>query len=98
MDVSWLLVIAGAILAAVYTVYGMMESRLKAMEKQLADMRKTMESIKSGEPLKEPPVNAGLRQLLQSGKDVEAVKMAREHLGLSLLEAKKYVDSLNHSN
>ncbi|MBZ5200278.1 hypothetical protein HU147_03520 [Planomicrobium chinense] len=95
MDLSWILVIAGAILAAVYLVYGMMDNRLKAMEKQLADMQKTIAAINSEEPLKEPPVNEGLRQLLQDGKDIEAIKMAREHLGLSLLEAKKYVDSLS---
>jgi len=95
MDLSWILVIAGVILAAVYLVYGMMDNRLKAMEKQLADMQKTIAAINSEEPLKEPPVNEGLRQLLQDGKDIEAIKMAREHLGLSLLEAKKYVDSLS---
>lgn len=97
MDLSWILVIAGAIFAAIYLVYGMMDSRLKAMEKQLADMQKTIAAINSGEPLKEPPVNEGLRQLVQNGKDVEAIKMAREHLGLSLLEAKRYVDSLDGS-
>lgn len=98
MDLSWIFVLAGALLAAGYLVYGMMDSRLKAMEKKLADMQKTIAAIHKGEPLKEPPVNEGLRQLLQDGKDVEAIKMAREHLGLSLLEAKKYVDSLNSSN
>ncbi|GIO26022.1 hypothetical protein [Ornithinibacillus bavariensis] len=35
-----------------------------------------------------------LKQLLNEGKDVKGVKRARETLGLSLIEAKQYVDAL----
>lgn len=42
----------------------------------------------------ESPINNELRQLLNEGNDVKAVKQVRETLGLSLIEAKQYVDSL----
>lgn len=35
-----------------------------------------------------------LRQLVRDGKDVEAVRIARERLGLSLVQGKRYVDAL----
>ncbi|GEL77531.1 hypothetical protein [Tenuibacillus multivorans] len=35
-----------------------------------------------------------LLQLLKEGKDVQAVKHAREALGLSLVEGKQYIDTL----
>ncbi|SFQ39999.1 hypothetical protein [Salibacterium halotolerans] len=40
------------------------------------------------------PINHECRQLLRENKDVKAVKRVREALGLSLVEAKQYVDSL----
>lgn len=94
MDESWILIIAGAFLVAGYLLYGAIQERFKTMEKQIAAMRRTIEALKNGEIEKEPEVNTELRELLQQGKDVKAVKTAREHLGLSLLDAKNYVDSL----
>jgi ribosomal protein L7/L12 len=91
-------IIMGAILAAGFLIYSAMNERFKAMEKQLAVMRETIESLKIGEATEEPRVNAELRALLDQGKDVQAVKTAREHLGLSLLDAKNYVDSLKAGN
>lgn len=42
----------------------------------------------------EHPVNDQLRELLREGKDVEAVKLAREELGFMMVEGKEYVDEL----
>ncbi|MBC6970914.1 ribosomal protein L7/L12, partial [Bacillus sp. Xin] len=42
----------------------------------------------------EHEVNEELRQLVRDGEKIEAIKKAREVLGLSLLEAKNYIDSL----
>lgn len=40
------------------------------------------------------PVDAEVRKLLHERKDVGAVKAVREALGLSLLDAKHYVDAI----
>lgn len=44
--------------------------------------------------LEEAALQVELVQLFHEGKTVEAVKRVRETLGLSLLEAKQYVDQL----
>lgn len=44
--------------------------------------------------LTENPINDELRKLIKDGKDIKAVKKARETLGLSLLEGKEYIDKL----
>jgi len=35
-----------------------------------------------------------LRQLINDGYDIKAIKKARETMGLSLLEGKQYIDAL----
>ncbi|MGF2616247.1 hypothetical protein FZC84_00520 [Rossellomorea vietnamensis] len=47
---------------------------------------------KTGVPDK--PINKELRELISEGQDVQAVKKVRETLGLSLVEAKQYIDAL----
>ncbi|MNM96906.1 hypothetical protein D3C81_1094000 [compost metagenome] len=42
----------------------------------------------------EHPLNEELRQLIRDKEKIEAIKKARQHMGLSLKEAKDYVDSL----
>ncbi|HDR7614235.1 TPA: ribosomal protein L7/L12, partial [Bacillus mycoides] len=39
-------------------------------------------------------INKELRQLVEAGKKVKAIKRVREAFGFSLLEAKQYVDKL----
>ncbi|HDX9602934.1 TPA: hypothetical protein ROX83_005937, partial [Bacillus cereus] len=43
---------------------------------------------------REPEINKELRQLVEEGKKVTAVKRVREAFGFSLLEAKQYVNKL----
>ncbi|MGE6204570.1 hypothetical protein [Guptibacillus hwajinpoensis] len=61
--------------------------RMKSMNDHLNRMAQHMD-------LPEHPINNELRELMKEGKMVEAVKKAREVFGLSLLEAKEYVDGL----
>ncbi|MCM3488198.1 hypothetical protein M3689_02625 [Alkalihalophilus marmarensis] len=44
------------------------------------------------------PVDDEIRELLKKGQGVEAVKLARDELGLSLVEGKKYVDRLREED
>ncbi|WP_166242704.1 hypothetical protein [Paenibacillus turpanensis] len=65
-----------------------LESRIKRMSYKLEQVAQ-----KVGVP--EAPIDDDLRTLVREGKRIEAVKKAREVLGLSLTEAKQYVDSLD---
>ncbi|MDV2884531.1 hypothetical protein RYX45_05025 [Alkalihalophilus pseudofirmus] len=44
------------------------------------------------------PVDDEIRELLKKGQTVEAVKLVRDEIGLSLVEAKKYVDGLREED
>jgi ribosomal protein L7/L12 len=64
-----------------------LNSRLKTMQEMLKQL--TTQPIPP-----DHPINDELKQLLKEGSDVKAVKRAREVFGLSLLEAKQYIDQL----
>ncbi|WP_246001107.1 hypothetical protein [Oceanobacillus piezotolerans] len=66
---------------------GKLEGRIKGRQYNLDQLSKQLE-------LPENPINDELRALIKDGKDVKAVKKARETLGLSLLEGKNYIDKL----
>jgi len=72
-----------------------MDSRITKMESQIKGFKYTLEQISKQVDVPENPVNKELRQLLKEDKEVQAVKKARETLGLSLLEAKQYIDAIN---
>ncbi|MDT3496731.1 hypothetical protein NLU03_20540 [Bacillus toyonensis] len=63
--------------------------RLKRIEDRLQVITKEM-----GIAEREHEINKELRQLVEEGKTVTAVKRVREAFGFSLLEAKQYVDKL----
>ncbi|MGE1010643.1 hypothetical protein [Bacillus cereus] len=65
------------------------DARLKRMEDRLQLITKEMGIVD-----REPEINKELRQLMEEGKTVTAVKRVREDFGFSLLEAKQYVDKL----
>lgn len=94
MDLSWFLIIAGAILVAGYIFHNTTEQRIKALETKVKHMEKLLQTSSQTQMSTEPEINEELRQLLQQGKMVEAVKRTREEFGWSLLEAKQYVDRL----
>ena len=64
-----------------------LNSRVKGLEYTLEQMSKQID-------VPENPINNELRQMLIEGNDIKAVKRVRETLGLTLLEAKKYIDVL----
>ena len=72
--------------------------KLIRLEGRIKDMKYTLDQISNQMELPENPINEDLRKLLKENKDVEAVKMARENLGLSLVGAKKYVDDLKFAD
>ncbi|HDR7794544.1 TPA: hypothetical protein QCY19_003186 [Bacillus luti] len=65
------------------------DARLKGIEDRLQVITKEMGIVE-----REPEINKELRQLVEEGKTVTAVKRVREAFGFSLLEAKQYVDKL----
>lgn len=65
------------------------DARLKRMEDRLQLITKEMGIVD-----REPEINKELRQLMEEGKTVTAVKRVREAFSFSLLEAKQYVDKL----
>ena len=77
------------LLIFIYLLYTIIKlsSRVKDLEHKLKQASIQME-------LPENPINNELRQLLKEGNDVKAIKKVRETLGLSLVEAKQYVDAL----
>lgn len=69
------------------SIISKLNSRVKGLEYKLEQISKQID-------LPESPINNELRQLLKEGNDVMAVKRVRETMGLSLLEAKQYIDAL----
>ncbi|MEK4891822.1 hypothetical protein MHH74_17095 [Bacillus sp. FSL M7-0996] len=65
------------------------DTRLKRMEDRLQLISKEMGIVD-----REPEINKELRQLVEEGKTVTAIKRVREAFGFLLLEAKQYVDKL----
>ena len=64
------------------------------LEGRVKGLKYTLDQIYQQTDIPENPINNELRQLLNAGNDVKAVKRVREMLGLSLVEAKQYVDAL----
>ncbi|MCH1626745.1 hypothetical protein [Fredinandcohnia quinoae] len=64
------------------------------LDGRVKGLKYTLDQISKQTDVPEMPINNELRQLLNEGNDVKAVKRVRETLGLSLVEAKQYVDAL----
>lgn len=94
MDLSAILIIIGACLAAGYFFYAASEKKIDALEKRIRHVEKQLKQSTPNTEWTEPVINEELRELLQRGKTVEAVKRTRQQFGWSLLEAKQYIDEL----
>ncbi|MDA1763306.1 hypothetical protein ACFU6E_25545 [Bacillus cereus] len=68
--------------------------RLKRIEDKLQMITKEMGIVEREPEINKAEINKELRQLVEEGKKVTAVKRVREAFGFSLLEAKQYVDKL----
>jgi len=75
------------ILAIVYVMVtiGKLEGRIKGLQHSLQQISKQV-------GVSTEVIDNEVRDLLEEGKDVAAVKRVRETLGLTLVEAKRYVD------
>ncbi|HGH7182912.1 hypothetical protein DXB51_13990 [Bacillus cereus] len=70
------------------------DARLKRIEDKLQLITKEMGIVEREPEINKAEINKELRQLMEEGKKVKAVKRVREAFGFSLLEAKQYVDKL----
>jgi len=91
--IGGLAVIIFLLITTVSTVFTV-SSRLNSLETRVKSLKFTLDQVAKQVEVPEHPINDKLRKLLEEGKNVQAVKEARQVLGLSLLEAKQYVDGL----
>jgi ribosomal protein L7/L12 len=88
---EWLLItISAFILISVYA----REQRIRVLEKRLARTHQLLRLVADKLGLPEDNMEAELRQLVDKGNRVEALKRVREAYGMKLRDAKEYVDSL----
>ncbi|MFD1019810.1 hypothetical protein [Thalassobacillus hwangdonensis] len=85
-----------AFLVLFFLLLGML-SKLKQMEQRMSSMNQRLEQLAEYMGLPENPEIDKLRILIEEGKDIEAVKEARKAFGFSLVEGKRYIDSLKAS-
>ncbi|QTD40089.1 hypothetical protein [Sporosarcina sp. Te-1] len=86
-----MLIIAASILGIGMLIY----SKLMMIEERVKRQEKLLERLMKHEQI-ETPVSDEVLALVRKGKEVQAVKEARERFGFSLLEAKQYVDQLRN--
>ncbi|WP_112179836.1 MULTISPECIES: hypothetical protein [Paraliobacillus] len=71
-----------------------LSSKVDKLEGHIKGMQYKLDQLVKQSGIPEHPINDDLRELIKEGKDIKAVKKARETLGLSLLEGKQYIDKL----
>ncbi|MBY8909100.1 hypothetical protein [Salinicoccus roseus] len=76
-----------------FTVFILM-SKIDRLEGRIRNTQQILEQIAAQYDMPENPVNDELRRLINEGKETQAIKRAREALGLSLIEGKQYVERL----
>ncbi len=69
-------------------------TKISKLEHRIKAMQRTMDQLTSKVKLPEPEINKELRQLIKNGKEIEAIRQARNEFGLSLIEGKQYVEKL----
>jgi len=69
-------------------------TKISKLEHRIKAMQRTIDQLTSKVKLPEPEINKELRQLIKNGKDVEAIRQARNEFGFSLIEGKQYVEKL----
>lgn len=68
--------------------------RIDMMEKRLKQMHNLLERMEEAADLPEDPLHDELRRMIKQGEEIKAIKLARNKLGLSLIEGKHYIDNL----
>lgn len=69
-------------------------NKMAIIERQIKSQKFILDQILKQLEVNEHPINDEVRKLLKEQNDVKAIKMVREVLGLSLIEAKQYVDRI----
>ncbi len=88
MEEMWFFSVFSLLVLGAYLLINRMDKRIATLEQQL-------NNLSSGNQTEtEQAVNEELRKMLRRGKIIEAVRKAREEFGISLLDAKRYVDKL----
>ncbi len=80
-------------LVTVVVVFFMFVSNLK-LEAQVKGLKASLDQVTKQMGLQKHPATDEIKALIVSGKDVKAVKKARELYGFSLVEGKEYIDAL----
>ncbi|MBR7554091.1 hypothetical protein ACFFJI_04925 [Allobacillus sp. GCM10007491] len=88
------LIIIGGLVVIIFLLITTVSSKLNFLETRIKSLKFTLDQVTSHVDVPEHPINEKLRVLLKEGKEVQAVKEVRQAFGLSLLEAKQYVDGL----
>ncbi|QDX93563.1 hypothetical protein EEL32_22455 [Brevibacillus laterosporus] len=83
-----------ALIMALLCMVFLLFEKVSTLRTQLKKMNVILQQIATQVGVPDHPIDTKLRMLLIEGKKIEAIKEAREVLGLSLKEAKEYVESL----
>ncbi|WP_028402226.1 hypothetical protein [Ectobacillus panaciterrae] len=81
-------------ISIIMVVIALMLDYINRINKRLKRTEYKVEQLLKQTHLPEYQINEELRQLVRDNEKIEAIKKARSVLGLSLREAKNYVDSL----
>ncbi|ODG91098.1 hypothetical protein BED47_08720 [Gottfriedia luciferensis] len=84
----------GLVLVIVFVLFTTVIDKLNKLENRMKNIKITLDQIAKVVEVPEHPINNDIRKLLQEGKEIQAIREVRSVLGLSLLEAKQYVDAL----
>ncbi|KQL39363.1 hypothetical protein AN960_10435 [Bacillus sp. FJAT-25509] len=84
----------GLLLIIVFVLITTVIDKLNKLENRMKNIKITLDQIATVIEVPEHPINNELRKLINEGKEIQAIREVRTVLGLSLLEAKQYVDAL----
>ena len=87
-------IVIGGLVIIIFMLITTVTPKLNSLETQIKSLKFTLDQVANQVEVPEHPINDKLRKMLKEGKEVKAIKEARQVLGLSLVEAKQYVDKL----
>lgn len=73
---------------------GFYQLKLRESKNEVKRLKSSLDHAMNQGDGSEHPINHELRKLLKEDKKIKAIKKVREALGLSLAEAKEYVENL----
>ena len=87
-------IVIGGLVIIIFMLITTVTTKLNSLETQVRSLKFTLDQVANQVEVPEHPINDELRKMLKEGKEVKAIKEARQLFGLSLVEAKQYVDKL----